>query len=103
MAKKPPEPRPALQRAADADVHPVRGRSMPAPRSAGNSLRPSKGGPSTSDAIRGPAKDKLVDLGVRIPKSLRKELRARAKEEGVSVDELAATLLSSALGRRSPR
>lgn len=100
MAKKPPEPRPALRRAADADLHPVSGRTPPSTRIGGNSLRPGKGGPTTSDALTGSAKDKLVDLGVRIPKSLRKEMRARAKEEGVSVDELTATLLATALGHR---
>jgi len=100
MPKRTPEPRPALQRAIDADVHPVSGRTPPSTRVRGNSLKPAKGGPTTSDSLRGSAKDKLVDLGVRIPKSLRKELRARAKEENVSVDELTAILLGTALGMK---
>ena len=86
-----PAPRPALQRAADADVHPVAGRGL-APR-------PSLGRAPTSDALRGPAKDKWVDLAVRVPKSVRKRLRAEAKNREVTPDQLVATILSAALPR----
>lgn len=94
-----PPPRPALRRAVDADVHPVTGRSAPAPTPSGKTFAPTKGGPTTADALMGPAKDKLVDLGVRVPKSVRKRLRQQAKARGVSVDDLVASILSAALPR----
>ena len=90
-SKSAPEPRPALRRAADADVHPVAGRPLVE--------RPALGRTPTSDALRGSAKDKLVDLGVRVPKSVRKRLRREAKSRDVSPDELVATILSAALPR----
>ena len=97
-----PSPRPALRRAADADVHPVTGRtavSLGAGRSAGRSFKPTKGGPTTADSIMGATGDKLVDLGVRVPKSVRKKLRQQAKARGVSIDELVASILTAALPR----
>lgn len=102
-----PAPRPALRRAADADVHPVTGRRTPAPSgpsisrnsTASKGFKPAKGGPTTADALMGSAGDKLVDLGVRVPKSVRKKLRQQAKERGVSVDELVANILAAALPR----
>jgi hypothetical protein len=100
--KSTPPPRPALSRAADADVHPVTGRtavSLGAGRSAGRSFKPTKGGPTTADSIMGAAGDKLVDLGVRVPKSVRKKLRQQAKARGVSIDELVANILTAALPR----
>jgi len=100
--KSTPPPRPALSRAADADVHPVTGRIAPsigAGRSAGRSFKPTKGGPTTADSILGAAGDKLVDLGVRVPKSVRKKLRQQAKARGVSIDELVANILAAALPR----
>lgn len=99
---KAPAPRPALSRAADADVHPVTGRIPPSPATgglAGKSFRPTKGGPTTADSLMGAAGDKLVDLGVRVPKSVRKKLRQQAKSRGVSVDELVASILTAALPR----
>lgn len=97
-----PQPRPALSRAADADVHPVTGRIAPsiaAGGSAGRSFKPAKGGPTTADSIMGSAGDKLVDLGVRVPKSVRKKLRQQAKARGMSLDDLAASILAAALPR----
>ncbi len=98
----PPQPRPALSRAADAHVHPVTGRRAPsisAGEPVGKSFKPTKGGPTTADAIMGAAGDKLVDLGVRVPKSVRKKLRQQAKARSVSVDDLVASILSAALPR----
>lgn len=96
----PQTPKPALTRAPDADLHPVSGRPLPAPVPGGvkegkgksKSLKPGKGA-TAADAITGPAKDKYVDLGVRVPKSLRKRLRAQAKAEGTTPDELLARYL----------
>jgi hypothetical protein len=85
------KPKPALSRAPDADLHPVSGRPLPGATPAkerkGKGLKPGKGA-TAADAITGPAKDKYVELGVRVPKSVRKRLRAQAKAEGVTPDEL---------------
>lgn len=91
----PQTPKPALTRAPDADLHPVSGRPLPAPVPGGvkegkvksKSLKAGKGA-TAADAITGPAKDKYVDLAVRVPKSLRKRLRTQAKAEGTTPDEL---------------
>jgi len=96
----PQTPKPALSRAPDADLHPVSGRPLPAPIPGGvkeskgksKSLKAGKGA-TAADAITGPAKDKYVDLGVRVPKSLRKRLRAQAKAEGITPDELLSRYL----------
>ena len=106
----PQKPKPALTRAPDADLHPVSGRPLPgsaagkgskgggAKESAreGKGLKPGKGA-TAADAITGPAKDKYVDLGVRVPKSVRKRLRAKAKAEGVEPDELVSRILDAYL------
>jgi hypothetical protein len=117
----PQQPRPALNRAPDADLHPVSGRPLPNPiagsakpqppapdnsaegkgkRKAqglkGKSLKPGKGA-SAADAITGPAKDKYVDLGARVPKSIRKRLRSEAKAQGVDPDDLLARVLDAYL------
>ncbi len=54
---------------------------------------------SAADAITGTIKDKYVDLGVRVPKSVRKRLRQEAKARGITPDELATTLLATSLPR----
>lgn len=93
-----PEPRPALSRASDADLHPVSGKPVPAVGATGQERTLGKGkGATTSDTLRGPAKDKLVDLGVRVPKSVRKRLRTAAKERDITVDDLVARILDSSL------
>lgn len=95
-----PQPRPALSRAPDADVHPVTGGSVSLPRpTSGKGFKPAKGGPTTADALMGAAGDKLVDLGVRVPKSVRKKLRQQAKARDMSVDDLVASILTAALPR----
>jgi hypothetical protein len=92
-------PRPALSKAPDAGLHPVSGRpiesDLPGKRSKG--LKPGKGA-TAADAITGPAKDKYVDLGVRVPKSVRKRLRSQAKSEGVTPDDLVSRILARSLG-----
>ena len=92
-------PRPALGKAPDAGLHPVSGRPLGSgsPGHGGKSLKAGKGA-TAADAITGPAKDKYVDLGVRVPKSVRKRLRAQAKATGVTPDDLVSRLLASALG-----
>jgi hypothetical protein len=100
------KPKPALNRAPDADLHPVSGRPLPSPVAGGvkapkgkagsKSLKPGKGA-TAADAITGPAKDKYVDLGARVPKSVRKRLRSEAKAQDVSPDELLARILDAYL------
>ena len=111
-----PEP---LAKAPDADVHPVSGPATtppmpttpPAPSAdsaAEESAPPDKvkrkslqrKGKATSDALLGAPKDKLVDLDVRVPKSVRKRLRAEAKERGLSPDAIVTAILDAALDDR---
>lgn len=115
-----PEPRPALTKAADAQVHPALPPTevitpigeidftAPAPELPPTSAKKEKGksksksknpliagrGKATSDTIRGTSKGKNVDLGVKVPKSLRKALRAEAVRRGIKVDELVTILLN---------
>lgn len=99
------KPKPALSRAPDADLHPVSGRPLPGlpggvksgkGKGKSKSLKPGKGA-TAADAITGPPKDKYVDLGARVPKSVRKRLRAESKAQGVTDDELVARILDAYL------
>lgn len=81
----PANARSPLRKAADADVHPT------AP--AVDEARFGRRGLSTSDSVGSPDKDKLAELGVRVPKSLRKAVRAEAERRGVTVDEVVADAL----------
>jgi macrodomain Ter protein organizer (MatP/YcbG family) len=85
-----PQRRPALKRAADADVHPT----LPA-KSELSDLRRRKGS-STSDTLLDPRGTKTVRIGVDLPKALRKELRKEAKRRGISLSELITAMLTSA-------
>ena len=86
-----PAPRAALTRATDAVWHPTlpREHEERAPLSSG----------STSDAILGPKHDKLVELTVEVPKSIRKALRNDAIERGLTVDQLITSLARDYLKR----
>ena len=79
--------RPALTKAPDAHLHPSTPQADPAEPSL---LRK---GMNASDSVGGPDRDKLVDLGVQVPKSLRKLVRAEAKRRGITVDEVVAEAL----------
>lgn len=76
-----------LRKAADADLHP----STPVAGPPEPSLL--RKGMNAADSVGGPDRDKLVDLGVRVPKSLRKVVRAEAKRRGITVDEVVAEAL----------
>jgi len=115
-------PRPALRRANDADIHPalavvpakeastLRRSARPGDDSAkpdsgksGSGKKGKKGkryqgaGRSTSDTMR-PGSNKKVDLKVKVPKSMRKEIRAISKASGASPDELVTEVLNAWLG-----
>jgi hypothetical protein len=92
----PPAPnkkRPTLRKAGDADVHP----STPPDAPEESSLL--RVGATTADAIGMPDKDKMVDLGVQVPKSLRKSVRQEAGRRGMTVDQVVAEALRARLGR----
>jgi predicted HicB family RNase H-like nuclease len=74
------EQRPTLRKAPDALAHPTAGLA-----SEDTILRG-----STSDAV---IKDKLVTLEVEIPKSLRKTMRAEARQRGITLDALVTEAL----------
>lgn len=77
-----PTPRPALRKAADADVHPTTYIASPN---------------STGDAVLG---GKEVEITVRIPKKLRKEIRRIAKLDEVSVDQVVTNAVANEVQRR---
>ena len=85
--------RPALRKAGDADVP----RTPPPASPEEPSLL--RIGATTADAIGSPDRDKLVDLGVSVPKSLRKALRAEAKRRGMTLDSLVAEALRDRANR----
>ena len=85
--------RPALRKAGDADLHP----STPQATASEPSFR--RRGLNTGDSVGPPDRDKLVDLGVQVPKSLGKSVRDEAKRRGLTVDQVVA----EALRERSPR
>lgn len=86
-----PTPRAALTKATDAALHPTlpRDQEERAPLSTG----------ATSDALLGPKRDKLVELNIELPKSIRKALKTEAEKRGMSVDQLITMLARHYLGR----
>lgn len=91
MSRQAQDDRPPLRKAGDADVHPT----APAVEDA----RFGRRGMATSDSVGSPDKDKLVDLEVRVPKSLRKAVRAEAERRGMTVDDLVAEALRGRVTR----
>jgi hypothetical protein len=86
-------PRPGLRKAGDADLHP----STPAPVTGEPSFL--RRGLNTSDSVGPPDRDKLVDLGVKVPKSLRKAVRDEAKRRGMKPDEVVGEALRDRMAR----
>jgi predicted HicB family RNase H-like nuclease len=84
---------PGLRKAPDADLHP----STPVVAEGQASLL--RVGATAADAVGGPDRDKLVDLDVKVPKSLRKAVRAEAKRRGMSIDALVAEALRDRTAR----
>jgi LDH2 family malate/lactate/ureidoglycolate dehydrogenase len=82
-----------LRKAGDADLHP----STP-PVFADQPPRLRKGS-NTADSVGSPDRDKLVEVSVRVPKSLRKLVRAEAKRRGITLDQLVAEALRERTAR----
>lgn len=85
-------PRPALRKAEDSDIHPTTHTSIQASRT------PLFGKASTGDAV---LEGKEVELTVRIPKKLRKQVRQAAKRDGASMDQFITAALAAEVNRRS--
>lgn len=89
-------PRPALRKAGDLSVLPALETGSSAPKQMGQGAA---GFGNLSDSVerprsRRPRSEKLVEVPIAIPKSLRKKLKSDAKAEGISVNELIALRLS---------
>jgi hypothetical protein len=87
VTAKAQQPRTSLRKAGDHDLHPS------TPQGGAEESTLLRVGVNTADSVGAPDRDKLVDLGVQIPKSLRKLVRAEAKRRGITVDEVVADAL----------
>lgn len=91
-----PTPRPALRRATDTSAHPVLDSGFSEPKQMGQDAA-DFGNASDSvqpPEIKTPRNEKLVDVTIAIPKSLRKKLKSDAKKQKITIDELIALRLS---------
>ncbi len=84
-------PRPALRKSVDSTVHPVAESRGPEPKQMGQDVADFG---NVSDSVKQPRKEKLVEVSIVIPKSLRKKLKSEAKNQGITTDELIALRLS---------
>jgi len=84
-------PRPSLRKAGDSSVHPVSEAKSSGPKRMGQDAT-SFG--NVSDSVTRPRREKLVEVSIAIPKSLRKKLKSDAKAKGISVNELIALRLN---------
>jgi predicted HicB family RNase H-like nuclease len=80
-------PRSALRKAPDADIHPTT-------HAAASSLSSA----SAADAV---LSGKEVELTIRIPKKLRKQVKKVARESELSIDQIATIALAAEVQRRS--
>lgn len=81
-----PTPRSALRKAPDADVHPTTHISASSFASA-----------SAADAV---LTGKEVELTIRIPKKLRKQVKKVARDGELSIDQIATIALAAEVQRR---
>ncbi len=84
-------PRPVLGKSVDSSIHPVLNDANAEPKPIGHNA--ARFG-NASDSVKLSRKDKPVEMTITIPKSLRKKLKADAKNQRISVDELIASRLS---------
>ena len=80
-------PRSALRKAPDADIHPTT-------HTAASSL-------SSATAADAVLSGKNVEMTVRIPKKLRKQVKKVARDSELSVDHIATVALATEVQRRS--
>ncbi len=78
-------PRPALRKSGDSTVHPVLETRSSQPKRMGQDATQFG---NSSDSVKQPRKEKLVEVSIVIPKSLRKKLKSEAKNQGITIDEL---------------
>ncbi len=78
-------PRPALRKSLDSATHPVLESGNSKPRQMGQEGTHFG---NASDSVKVPRTEKLVEICVLIPKSLRKKLKSEAKNQGITFDEL---------------
>ena len=111
-----PEPRPALKRAPDGALHPAAPKAAPpkhlhpAPNPPAAAPEPVAEQPEVhykpgdlrarkaakaGKPYKPGKKEELVDLEVMVPKKLRKAVRRRAEDEGLTVDDAVTRALSS--------
>ncbi len=84
-------PRPALRKSGDSSIHPVLDDGNAEPKHIGQE---SARFGNASDSVKLSRRDKPVEMSITIPKSLRKKLKAAAKNQGITIDELIASRLS---------
>ena len=84
-------PRPVLRKSVDSSVHPVLDDASAEPKHIGHD---SARFGNASDSVKLSRKDKPVEMSITIPKSLRKKLKAEAKHQRITVDELITSRLS---------
>lgn len=85
-----PPPRPALHKAPDAALHPA---SPQAGALAMDLAPPAAEVPHGRKARKEPDPGPMVELTLRLPKALRKQLKVKAAEHGCSPEEAAVQLL----------
>lgn len=78
-------PRLALRKSLDSSTHPVVESGNSEPRQMGQEATHFG---NASDSVKFPRAEKLVEVSVVIPKSLRKKLKSEAKNQGITIDEL---------------
>lgn len=79
-----PTPRPALRKASDANVHPTMSVGLSPTASAGDAVLTGK----------------HVEVTIRIPKKLRKQLKKAADASNLTVDQIATIALANEVQRR---
>ncbi len=84
-------PRPVLRKSVDSSMHPVLDDGNTEPKPIGQDA--ARFG-NASDAVKLSRKDKPVEMSIIIPKSLRKKLKAEAKKQRITLDELITSRLS---------
>lgn len=78
-------PRPALRKASDTGAHPVLDSDYSQPKHMGQDAA---GFGNASDSVALPRNEKIVEVLISIPKSLRKKLKSEAKKQKMTLDEL---------------